>query len=196
MHFSHYTKRALFLGLVSFAISFAASAQVQDQKLAEEYYKQGDFEKASVLYEKLFKEQPNSSYYFKYYYECLVNLQQYEELEKVLKKQLRKFPNKLQYHVDLGYLYARLEQDDKAKAEYDMALEELSAERGQVVQLANAFSNINEFEYAIQVFEKGKSLLKGKDAFNSELANLYFKKGNIPATIESYLDYLGKAPGT
>ena len=57
-------------------------------QLAQEYYKNGEFEKAASLYEKLVATSPTNSYYFSRYMECLTEMEEYAKAESVLKSQL------------------------------------------------------------------------------------------------------------
>ncbi|MFT7589434.1 MAG: tetratricopeptide (TPR) repeat protein [Limisphaerales bacterium] len=172
-----------------------ANAQVQKKALAQEYYKQGDYEKAVVLYEELYNEERNPQLYYRYYYNCLISLQEYKELEKMLRRTIKKQSNQQQYRVDLGYMFSQMGEEEKSIEEYEEAIQKVPAQRGSIIQLANSFSSINEFEYALMTFEKGRKLLRQRGIlFNYELANLYAKKGDLPQMITAYFDYAEEEP--
>ena len=57
--------------------------------------------------------------------------------------------------------------------------------------IINAFTAIDQYDFAIQALETGSKLLRGiEQPFDYELANLYFKKGDKPRMIAAFLDYL------
>ena len=62
----------------------------------------------------------------------------------------------------------------------------------QVINLGNAFVEIQEFDRAIETYLAiaGRKLLRGVYPFNFELAELYAQKGDQQKMIEEYLDVL------
>jgi tetratricopeptide (TPR) repeat protein len=67
-----------------FFISIATSAQ--DVNLANQYFANGEYEKATILYQQLSDSDPRNEFYFNRYVDCMMNLEQYEECEKSIKK--------------------------------------------------------------------------------------------------------------
>ncbi|HQU61101.1 MAG TPA: hypothetical protein PLU64_17960, partial [Saprospiraceae bacterium] len=84
----------------------------QDARLAQQYYSDGEFEKAAILYEKLFEQSNFNDYYFDRYVECLLALESFDECEKVIRKQLKRDPNNVQLYVTFGKLYERQVMDE------------------------------------------------------------------------------------
>jgi len=167
------------------------SAQVKIEALAQEYFRRGEFSKAVLLYQDLREQQPDSEIFYRYYYQCQMALKAYDDLEKELRRLIRKQPGQLGYRVDLGAMYAQKGQPEEAKTQFEGAIGQLAADRAQIVQLANAFSAIDQYDYAIRTLEQGTRLLKGQaQPFDYELANLYFRKGDVPAMITAFLNYL------
>lgn len=166
-------------------------AQVQNQALAQEYYRLGEYEKAATLYEDLMADNPNNRNYYQYYYNSMMSLQEYNDLEKVLRKRIKKNPQDLVLVVDLGYLYDQSGDKNAADEAWKGLLDDMPANRGIIVRVANSLININKYDYATAVFERGKKLLRDRRiSFNYELANLYARKGDIPSMVRAYLDYL------
>ncbi|MCK5823221.1 MAG: tetratricopeptide repeat protein [Bacteroidales bacterium] len=183
-------KRFFFILLFSlFGLLVFSQNQNSDTQLAYQYFRNNDFEKATVLYKKLF-EQNKSSVYYRYYVNCLIGLQDYELAEKVIKKQLKKKRNKLPYYIELGSLYKLQNKPSKAKDRYDYVIKKLPVNENQISIIANKFIVKREYDYAEKVFLKGQKLLNDKDFFNFELANLYYYQRNYSKMIEQYLDML------
>ena len=180
--------RILFTFII--AIALPILLQGQDPKLAQQYYQNGEYEKAGVLYEKLFKQNSKNNYYFNRFIDCLLALEQYGECEKVIKKRLKKDPKQVQLYVTYGNIFERQYKEDEAKAQYVKAIKKLPSERFAVTQLANAFVNLTKYELAIQAYEKGAKLLKDENIFAYNLGDLYRRKGDTPKMIESYLNSL------
>ena len=182
-------------GLIFFlVISSALCLFGQESKLAQQYYENGEYEKASALYHKLYEKQNYNDYYFERYVECLINLEEYEDCEKAIKKQIKKRPNQVQLYVTYGNLFERQYKEAEAAKQYETAVDQLTADRFIITKLSNAFSRLTKFDLAIKAYEKGAALLKDDQVFAYNLADLYRRKGNHPKMIEYYLNSVAANP--
>lgn len=91
-----------FLFLLAILVSVAVSAQ--NSKLADQYYLEGEYEKAGDLYLKLHETAKlnNNFIYFNKYIECLLALHQYEQAEKDIQEQMKAQPDDFSMLVTLG----------------------------------------------------------------------------------------------
>ena len=166
----------------------------QPTKLAQQYFQNGEFEKAASLYQKLFHQNENNDYYFNKYIDCLLALEQFDECEKILKKQIKKNPRKAQLYVTYGNLFERQYRDDEAKLQYERAIKKVQADRFLITKLANAFITLTKYDFAIKTYERGAELLKDKNIFAYNLGDLYRRKGDNAKMIDSYLHALDDNP--
>ena len=186
-------KKFLFgLALVLFT---SISAWSQESKLANQYYANGEYEKAAVLYERLYETTNQNYYYFKRYIDCLTALENYSDAEGFIKKALRSTPNEVQHYVTLGNLYELQFKDEEAKEQYDKAIKKLPADRLVVIKLAQAFAALTKYDEAIATYEKGSKLLKDDKVFAYNLGDLYRRKDDLPNMVNSYLNSLDANPG-
>ncbi|MEL6862921.1 MAG: tetratricopeptide repeat protein [Bacteroidota bacterium] len=167
----------------------------QESKLAQQYYLDGEYEKAATLFKKLFDKNNKNDYYFNKYIESMIALEAYDECEKIIKKQIKKRPKDVQLLVTYGNLYERQYKDEEAEKQYRKAIDKLPASRFAITKLANAFSNLTKYDLAIASYEKGSKLLKDKNIFASNLGDMYRRKGDTPKMIEQYLFSLKGNPG-
>lgn len=177
------------------ACTFSVQAQVgTDQSLALQYYNNSEFEKAAELYEKLHNKYPQTEIYYRYLFNSWLNIKEYDKLEKVVKRMVKKNPETLYYLVDLGYLHKEMGDIAASQAEFKEALDKLIADEKSTRELANAFVAYGENELAAQTYLKGRKLLSNSGAnpalFAFDLADLYRRLGKKPETIESYLDFV------
>lgn len=179
----------LILGLL-----FSLSAFAQPDKLAQEYYRNGEYEKAATLYQQLYDQNPYSDFYFTRYLTSLLSLENYKEAEGLIKKQIKKYPDKIQLYVNYGNLFERQFEMEKARKKYEEAIERLPAERYQVIRLANSFIQLTKYDLALQAYEKGQKVLKDKKLFAYELGDLYRRKGDSQPMIDNYLNALLENP--
>ena len=167
----------------------------QDARLAQQYYQNGEYEKASVLFERLYRGNESQDFYFDRYIECLLSLEQYDDAEKSIKRELKKYPNRLSFHVALGNLYERQLRIDEANAEFERAVKNLPSDRGIIIKLAQSFVQLAKYDLAIATYEKGAKLLLDDGTFSYNLGDLYRRQGDSPRMVESYLNSLRDNPG-
>lgn len=140
--------------------------------MALQYYKDKEFDKAVELFEKIQSKKPNSYVYY-YYYSSLMELQRYDDLEKLCKKQVRNFPNVQRYKVDLGYAYERAGENQKAEKQYQELLRNLQAKEYSIQELYSAFYSRLKYDYAIESILKGRKLLNNDKFLAKEIISLY-----------------------
>lgn len=165
-----------------------------DEQLAAQYIQQGDYEKAILYYDKLYRKQP-SVYYYEQLFKSHAALKHFDEAEKLAKEQLRRSDGDPRFLVDLGALF-RLEGDeDKAKQQFEKALKAMRPDQNSIRNLANAFNRNNELDHALATYERGQKLLRN-EAYNFyyEIASLYAAKNDVPNMIANYMQLLEVNP--
>ncbi|MEX1131602.1 MAG: tetratricopeptide repeat protein [Flavobacteriales bacterium] len=176
----------LFMGMLP---SVLQAQPGTDEQLAAQYYQQGDYERAVLYYEKLYRKQP-TDYYYEQLFKSYTGLQNMEAAEKLVKDHQRKRSDDPRFPVDLGSLYRLSGQDDKAAKEFDRALKLMKPEQGSIRSLANAFQRVNELDLALQAYDRGQKMIKDGQVFHYEVANLYAIKGDVPNMVTAYMDLL------
>lgn len=164
-----------------------------EEKLAMQFLQNRDFEQAAAIYERLMETKTGHYFYNNLFY-CLVEIRDFKKAEKLAKKQMKDDPRSLKYLVDIGYLYFREGNEEKARKHYEEALKKLPADQGQINEMANAFLSRGENEYALRTYEKGKQLMNQGYPFSYEIAAIYERMGDYLKAINAYLDLLGSNP--
>lgn len=182
--------------MIVVVLGSVAHAQAgRDETLANSYLQNGEFDKAVELFQGLWEK---NNYEYKYYrplYTCLLQLKKYDELEKVIKKELKKNDNAPQFVVDLGYMYAQVPNADKAKEQFDKALKDLKPYDATIRSLANIFEAYHLYDYVIAVYDKGGKLIHNETFYSFEMAQANLKKGDVAATVKFFLINLEANPG-
>lgn len=169
-------------------------AWAQPAKLAQQYYQNGEYEKAASLYEQLYQTNARNPYYFDRYVDCLIYMEQYDDADKIIKKQLKKTPENVNLYVTAGKLYERQFKEPEAQKQYEAAINNLPANQYTITRLANAFLSQTKYDLAIKTYERGTTLLKDEQVFAYNLGDLYRRKGDVPKMIENYLNSLAANP--
>ena len=169
--------------------SFILSAQSEtDIQLAQHYFTNGEFDKATSYYEKLYSSQ-STKIYFTRYLECLVQIKDFKTAEKTIKKYISQNKNDMEIQVVLGQFYEDIDEPQKSAKVYEELLSVVSADPGEIINLFQLFVGKRKFDLAKKVLDKGK-----KNApyypFNFQYADLYSLTGNNRLMIEEYINYL------
>lgn len=188
-------KKWLLLLIINYSLLAVCHAQPgRDEELAQSYMEEGEFDDAADLYQSLWEK---SNYDVKFYtplYKCLINLKNYDALEKVVKKEIKRYNNNPQYVIDLGYLYTQIPNQDKAREQFEKAMKEMKPNEESLRSLANDFEGYRLYDYVIALYEKGNKLMHRESYFSFELANAYANKGDIPDAVKYYLINLEANP--
>ena len=181
-------KTAIIVSII--LICFVAKAQERnDEIIAAQYYQSDDFEKAAVLYQNLFSKSKNPVYY-EPFINSLIKLKQYDEAEKLARKQHKTDPENAVYSIDIGRLYQERGQTDKANDWYNNLIVNLPKNEFLIRDLANNFYRIEAYDYAVKAFLSGRKVLKNENAFAFDLIRLYLYKKDKVLLIYEYLNLL------
>lgn len=143
-----------------------------DEKLAIQFYQNGEYEKARELFEKIYDKKQDTYIYF-YYYRTLIELREYKDLEKIVKKQQKAFPTLLRYTIDLGYVYEISGNIKDANEIYDEAVKKVTNSENAYRELYSAFLAFGKRDYAELVLMKGRKQLNNSKLFSRELTSIY-----------------------
>lgn len=174
--------------LILSSITMQSVAQSNpNEKLAIQYYQNGEYEKAQELFQDLFSQKQDSYIYF-YYYRTLLELKEYKELEKVVKKQQKTYPNFQRYTIDLGYVHEMAGDLKDATKVYEDAIKKVPNTENGYRELSNAFFSFAKRDYAEQVLMKGRKLLNNNKLFSRELTQIYQQFNLTDKIIEESLN--------
>ena len=169
--------------------------QGQDINLANQYFSNGEYEKAASIYSQISAKEPHNDFVFKRYFDCLLNLERFEEAEKATRQQIKRSPENSAYYVMLGDMYERTDRRNDANKQYQMAVDKIQPDFGAVTRVANTFISSAKYDYALAAFERGNTLLRDPNRFAYNMADVYRRKGDTPKMIEYYLNALIAEPG-
>ena len=168
-------------------------AQETDMELAEYYYNQGMFEQARLYYDKIYKTNKTTRVYNNYL-NTLIALNDFEEAEKLAKKKVKEDTKDGVSYVKLGDLYKKFNKPEEAIEQFEEAIRKVEPTRANIIRLANEFSQISEYQYALRAYQKGKAESKDGYNFSYEVANMQGNLGEFEAMTESFLDLIGTEP--
>ncbi|MEG1499395.1 MAG: hypothetical protein RR084_07160 [Bacteroidales bacterium] len=167
-----------------------------DLQLAQRYRNSGQMEKALHLYESLYEKDPQV-FIYQEYLSILLDLQQYAQAEKLVRKQAKKEASTVFCTIDLGQIY--LLQGQKAKAEKQF---KKITEETDFSSVRYSFSEVSQYlirktatyDYSIQLYQNARKWTGLSEMYAYELAVLYRLSWRIPEMMEEYLTLLEKHP--
>lgn len=181
-------KRILSIWL--FLLPLISFAQVHDEELAAEFLNNKEYEKATILYEKLLKKDPASPYYYQNLLTCYIETKNFDDAEKMIKKQSKRFPDNYFYKVDVGYLLELQEKIQEAGKWYNELIEGIGKNSAGSLQLATALLRRDHPELSVQTYRKARKNQNDSKIFAENLLDLYVLTGLTKDLIDESLAWI------
>ncbi len=164
-----------------FNLSFA-----QDDFLAKQYFNDGDFEKATVFYEKLVSKKPGRTDYIEGLVHCYQQLEKYTEAELLLSKKLKHKNVNPIFFIEQGYNYALQNKAEDAQKFYKKAISKINKTPSLGYLMGRRFQKYALLNEAVEVYTKAM-VLNPKLDFNIQLARIYGEQGSYAKMYDAYL---------
>jgi tetratricopeptide (TPR) repeat protein len=185
-------KYYFFLLIIIFLFTnILAFSQNSDSQLALKYFQNKEYDKAAVMYEKLYSEtgyKTNRDYYLR----SLFELREFKTAETFLKKEIRRNANDFYLKIDLGMVYYSQNRLKEADKEFGDAIDIAKVNRNSILNTAVTFMNYRQFDYAEKTYLEGAKALKID--LDMELGNLYYIQRDYEKMMNYYLKYLETNP--
>jgi TolA-binding protein len=171
-------------------ISFAqVKVEGQEAELANEYYKQGEYEKAKELYQKIAKNREQSYLIHANYLNCLYKLKDWDEAEKFLKRQIKNNESNISYKADFAQYLELTGKLDESKKEFDNIIETAAKSDVTIYGIQDFFYRSGKNDYVIQLLKRGRELQKDDNKYAVFLARAYLIAGQKEAMLDEIMKY-------
>lgn len=181
-------KLILILILLTAGILPAASQTRSNSSLAFAYYNDGEWAKAAPLFLEIY-ETSHAKPYLTYYTRCLVELKEYEDALRALKKAARETRD-ITLYLDQAYLYELTNDRKKAEEYYQKPFSEFPQDLAAIRNLGNSYITYQKLDEAQRVYEIGRSLLKQPDEFRMEMGTLFRLQNRFDDMLNEFLALL------
>jgi len=159
--------------------------------LAESYFREGAYEKASQLFEALEKNNPFNTRYLKRLITCYQETNNYNRAAEHLQKKLLDNPSQQYLRIEIGYNFERQKKSILAKKEYDSAIEAIDLNPSLGGIMGRMFQQNNLLNYAIAAYSKAMKLNKNS-SYEFQIAQIYGEKGEFEKMFEFYIALIDK----
>ena len=186
----------LLLVLVS-SILFSIQGYSQNDEgvqLANEYYSQGEFDKALKLYSELSKNLKNVALIHNNYLFLLLETNEFSTAIKYVNKLNKKFPDNLYYELDLGLIYYKQNEKELANELFTQIISNLVTDTYRTRITAQYFISNQLTLFAIKTFKMARKALNNPYIYSLEMANIYRIINDKDLMVGEYLNYIVQNP--
>lgn len=174
--------------------AFTFGQRSEDQNnyfLAETYYRQGEYEKATQIFKKLYEKSSFNTTYLNRLISCYQETNAFDTAEKLLKEKIAKEPSHTYLYVFLGYNYDKQQLQDLAKQNYDKAIASLDEKSNYGAIMGRLFKEYSLLDYAILAYKKAMEKNENVN-YNFQIAQIYGEQGEFKKMFEAYINLVDK----
>ena len=175
--------------LIIFLLGISSNLFGQEIDLANEYFKQGEYEKAKELFEKIAKDKNQARLIHKNYVDCLFKLKNYEEAEKFLKKEIKNNELNATFKADYAQLLELMGKTELSKQTFNELIDETAKNDATIYELQDYFYQKGNLGAVIQLLLKARELQNAPDKFAIFLARAYLYDGQKDKMLDEIITY-------
>jgi len=165
-------------------------AWAQSPLLAKQLFQEEEFERASIIYEDLLKDQPNNPEYYENYLACLVYLDDYKNAKKLVRK-YQKSSNHPMFRADeIWVLSEESGNDRKIQKIKESFFKDCNGQPNCIVFGARRLSDHVLKEDALWILKDAESKLGNVYNIANEIALLELQVGERFKALERYIEMM------
>ncbi|MAE82547.1 MAG: hypothetical protein CMB80_07435 [Flammeovirgaceae bacterium] len=185
----HMYIRKFFIIITILCAGIHSQAQTDQAKLANEYFQQGQFDKARAMFEDLEKNRSVIPLIHANYFRLLLEEQDIKGAEKYLDRVIKSFPGNLNYQVDLAFLYHSVGDQDQLDKYLSSLKKQFQENQYQLSTIAQYLVSHQMYDNAIEFYNTARKLNGRQSAYALDMAALYRMKNDKPKMTEEYINY-------
>ncbi len=185
-------KRLFFILLLCFFSIKMLSGQ--NAQLAIQYFQDGEYEKAAVLYKELWSKNKSNEQLLTMLTDCYIAMKDYDQALQIMNEAIRQNPNQLTLRVTNAALLIKINKTEEAETQMKYVIDHLPQNSNMLLNVSRYFDRIGKTDYSIQTLERGEKILNSDGMFANDLANLYLKAGQQDKMLITYLNMLKQDP--
>ena len=159
----------------------------QDVQLGQEYYINGDFEKALFYYKKIYKKDDSKIFYTRYL-DCLIKTDDKKGAEKLMQKRIKAENQNIDLKLNLAQFYLDEQKEEKANAIFEKILKNVNYNLNDIQKTYKSFVAVNQLFWAKKTLDQARQKNKTGTLLNKDFASLYSLMGEEDKMIKEMFD--------
>lgn len=178
-----------YLLFIIFSLAVYSQTFAQSDALARQYYEKGEYKKAIVAFEKLYKKSPRKINYFIGMVNSHQQLEDFETAEKLLLEAIQQPKSNPLLLVETGFNYELKKDSINANIYYEKAVDYTKEKISASYIVGRSFEKKSLLDYALRVYKHAMAQNPNYNFLNN-IARIYGEKGDIEKMFSSYLDLI------
>ena len=170
---------------------FTNFCYAQNSQLAYNYFRKGEYKKATVIYKQLHEKSKVRRDYFKKLLSCYQLTEDFENASNLLKQQIEDFPTQPHLNIELGYNFQLQNKNEKATPYYELALEAVEKNPNTGYLIGATFKDNHLLNYALKAYTKAMKL-NPELHYDAYVASIYGEQAEIEKMFDAYLNMIVK----
>ncbi len=175
-----------------FSAPVKAQTGTGEYSLGNELLREGKFEEAYEIFERMRIENPRSFAVYDRAVTALVNLKRYDEAISITKERLDRQGSDINTRVKLGEIYDITGERDQALQTWHEILKQHPENAHAYRRVAETMNQRRLFREAIDIYEMARSELGDPNLFTFEIANNYLAVADFEPAMEEYLGIISR----
>src|SRR5690554_540925 len=176
-----------------FTLLFASLSYGQNKSIADNYFKQGDYEKALEIYSQLYERAPNNYNLFIDLVKTHQELEAYDEAQQLLEEKSKSIRNP-QIYIELAQNSFLQGEDAKAQRHYKEVLAQLKERPMYASNIGRTLESYNLLDWAEEVYKLALDSDHANMSLQLRLANLYGEQGKVEEMFLAFIELIEKEP--
>jgi tetratricopeptide (TPR) repeat protein len=173
--------------LYFFLFVFLQNSLAQAPNTARSYMELKEWSNAVLKFKKMNASELLQEENYQDYLICLTNTKDYKSAAQLIQQKIKLQPNKPNYYIDLGNIYALQNQKNKADEQFENTIKFITGDDLITQQIANQFELINQPLWAIKIYEHATTIANMGNLYARPLSRLYNATGQTATAIKTLI---------
>ena len=177
----------IYFNILIIVSSISTTAQDRLLELAQQYVETGDFEKAIVVYDQIYKEGTSSEKIFSGYYPLLLKFERSKDAEKYLQQLIRSSSDPIPYQIEQILLHEQLNGSEKTAKEWDKFYQNTARNPNLTLKTSTLLLHKDQATRAKELLMVSRKKNNQSGLYAAELGSIYLKTSEYQKGIDEFI---------
>ncbi len=169
-------------------------AEQQRLQLAQRYRQSNQYQYVVQIVEPMYQQKPGDVRFYQLLLDAYLKLQQYDKAEQLVRRQLEIYPDNPAYKIDEGNVLFRAGKEAEAEAIWEQVFQSSKNALPIYSDLINTYVSNRLYAKAEKLYLRAIKEFPQNSFFLRSLADFYRQQFRFVKALNTYLDYVEKAP--